>query len=81
MDNIVSLPTKLVEAENPSKKDLLELLDRLRAEVERNEVLALVCIPIKTEDKFCTRFTGKISTLELCGLLGRAWLDAQASMG
>lgn len=73
-------PTKISFAEPPSKDDLLALLDELRAEVETGECLSLVAVPIFSQRRFHVRSAGELSMLQLAGLLGRAWLDAQDAL-
>lgn len=72
--------TPLRTAEVPSKQEMLRMLQRLTTEVEAGEILTIVAIPIRKEREFRIMCAGKIGALELCGLLGRAWLDAQCAM-
>jgi hypothetical protein len=76
-DNLSSL--KIASA--PAKDDILAMLDRVRADVERGEVLAIVIIPIGTDRCWATLSEGDIGMLELSGYLGRAWLTAMQAVG
>lgn len=75
---IPRLPVR--KAEPPAKADILALLDDIRSQVERNEVLALVLIPIGMDKCWSTLSAGDIKMLELGGLLGRAWLTAMEAV-
>ncbi len=47
---------------------------------ERDEVLAVVVIPIRPNKTWSTLSTGDLGMLELGGLLGRAWLTAMETL-
>ena len=64
----------------PAKDEILALLDAVRGDAERDEVLAIVIIPISTDKRWATMSAGDISMLELGGLLGRAWLSAMEAV-
>lgn len=72
--------TLLKVAEEPAKADLLALVDELRAGVENGSIISLVAIPIHPNREWTTRSAGEVRMLELAGILGGAWLDAQARM-
>ena len=66
---------KLTPAETPVKQEMLDLLDRLRAEIEDGVIVGLVTIAIATEEQFHIRVNGDVTMTRLAGLLGRAQLD------
>ena len=68
-------------ADAPAKDDVLALLDEVRAETERGDVLALVVIPIHPDMQWSTRSAGDIGMLNFGGILGRAWLTAMEAVG
>lgn len=73
-------PLRLAVAENPVRQDLLDALDRVRAEVLLGKTLALILIPVHVGREFSTRSVGDISMLETAGMLARAHLDALESL-
>jgi predicted HTH domain antitoxin len=73
-------PISLSQAKNPSKEALLALVDELRGEIERNECLALIVVPLFNEHRFHVRSAGSISMAKMAGLLGRAWMDATQAL-
>jgi hypothetical protein len=62
------------------KKRMLELLDQARAEVESGEAVGILIVPLLSGSRFDVRYTGEITNVQLAGLLGRAWLDAQEKL-
>lgn len=63
-------------AESTAKADMLALLDRLRAEIEAGETVALFALPIHPSREFSTRSAGDIGLAPLIGYLAAAQLDA-----
>jgi hypothetical protein len=70
----------LKTADNPAKAKLLALVDEVRAEIEADQCLALVIVPLFGELKFHVRSAGDISMARLAGILGRAWMDATEAL-
>lgn len=73
--SIDKLPLRAVDG--PHKDEILEMLDEIRADVEAGRTVSLVAIQIEsgTNRNFAVRVRGEIRTLELIGLLSRAWMD------
>jgi hypothetical protein len=72
VEKIVSL----VAAMSPSRKEMLKLLERLRAEIESGETIEIVVVTIHPNLEFSTLSTGELRCVELSGYLLRAALDA-----
>lgn len=75
-DNITALTT----AQPPAKESQLRMLDLLRQEVERGEVICLFALTIRAEKQFDVTSAGEISMATLAGMLARAHLDAVEAM-
>ena len=71
---------RLVVAEAPAKPDLLALIEELRVGVETGAIISLVAIPVHPNREWSTRSAGEVRMLELAGLLGRVWLDANEAL-
>ena len=67
---------RLALAQAPAKQDMLGMLDKLRGEVERDEVLSLFALSIRAGDQFDMSSAGEIKATSLAGMLGRAWMEA-----
>jgi DNA-binding transcriptional ArsR family regulator len=72
--------TQLEIAKSPAKERILKMLDTLRDEVERGEILALLALTIRTDEEFDVISVGEIRLATLAGMLGRAHLDALEAM-
>ena len=72
--------TTLTRAEPPAKQSQLRMLDLLRDEVERGEVICLFALTIRAERQFDVTTAGDIDMSTLAGMLGRAQLDALEAM-
>lgn len=75
-DNVARLEL----AQPPGAGELLRVLDLLRGEVERGEIMAMVVISIRAEQEFDVTSSGDIHLTTLAGILGRAHLDALEAM-
>lgn len=75
-DNVARLEL----AQPPGVGELLRVLDLLRGEVERGEIMAMVVISIRAEQTFDVTSSGDIHLATLAGMLGRAHLDALEAM-
>lgn len=67
-------------AEAPAKAALLALIEELRLGVEAGDIISLVAIPVHPNREWSTRSAGSLRMLELAGMLGRCWLDANADL-
>jgi hypothetical protein len=72
--------TPLKVAEAPAKDNLLALVEELRAGIEGGTIISLVAIPIHPSREWTVRSAGEVRMLELAGILGGAWLDAQEAL-
>jgi len=70
----------LTPAQPPAKEDQIRLLDLLREEVERGEVICLFVLKVRAGQQFDVNSAGEISMATLAGMLGRAQLDALEAM-
>lgn len=70
----------LPDAAPLAKQEILALLDAMRQRAERDELLALVVVPIERGGGYDVISRGDIRPSSLAGYLGRAWLDAQDLM-
>ncbi len=71
---------KLKIAEPENKDKLLALIDELREQVVNNEIVALVAIPVMPDRVWGVHMIGEITALEISGMLGRAWFNANAQI-
>lgn len=67
--NAVRQVRSLAVAESPAKRDMLDLLDRVRKRVERDEVIALALAPIETGGQYTCATAGDLDGLQRIGLL------------
>ena len=70
----------LAPAQPPAKESQIRMLDLLRGEVERGEVICLFALTIRAGQQFDVTSAGEISMATLAGMLGRAQLDALEAM-
>jgi hypothetical protein len=80
MDNtmrIVGGAYKLKVAASPHKARLLALIEELRQGIESETIVGLFALPVKIESGFDTIFVGGVTSINLAGMLGQAWLEAQ----
>lgn len=68
--------TTLSVAQPLAKERQLAMLDLLREEVERGEIVCLFVMTIRIGQEFHVSTAGDISMATLAGMLGRAQLDA-----
>jgi hypothetical protein len=68
--------TRLELAQAPAKEMILRMLDQLRAETERGEIITLVALTIRPGEAFDVSSAGEVRLTTLAGMLGRAHLDA-----
>ena len=66
-------------AVSPAKPAMLALIEELRQGVEDGSVICLVAIPVHPNREWSTRSAGDLRMLEVAGMLGCAW--AQANKG
>lgn len=72
--------TRLEIAQSPAKERMLKMLDKLREEVARGDVISLLALTIRTGEQFDVDVAGEIRMAALAGILGRAHLDALEAM-